>query len=209
MALIAAFVDFGHPSRTGPIPAATPYIDSSGQVRLIQCGDRLGTAIIIGKNKLMTAMHVSKQDECYDLPSGVLMTGTEVDDQLDFALLAADTGDIKPLAVTCDGFRAFRHYRSVGWAKGVALAQTDLDSSPFYSSATFTIPDRDYGHKVIGYTPSGHLRILWGAIYEGMSGGAVIDDDDRVVGMNNAGASQALGYSRELRDTPLCKNHLQ
>ena len=169
-------------------------------IRLIRCGGALGTAVYIDSRGIfMTAHHVSEYEQCTDAISGKPLNTYYSDEENDFALLSMDTkGDNRFVQTSCAGFVTGKTYYSVGFAKGYDLSIHKVVATNKYSGKDFVVDGIA--------RPNAHLRKLEGVLIQGMSGGAMIDlETGIVVGINNVTLPWTEAYSKELKDTVLCR----
>jgi len=155
------------------------------QVHRAICSDGRGTVFRIDADTFLTAEHVS-DGGC--TVNGEPVEVTEATEELDFAILAtAQKGHGLP--ISCEGFRPGQYYFAAGYAFGWPLQRTVMVRA----------------HAQKHYTG---LTILFGPelFVGGMSGGPVMDAKGRVVGIVNARNEEYhVSFSRELKDTSLCK----
>jgi hypothetical protein len=181
-------------------PDTAPVNVDVNAIRLIRCGNALGTAFYIGNDQYVTAYHVTRDKACYDVRTGVDFRNIESNQKLDFAIIAnsrlAKAGELVPLKFDCQGFKKNKPYVSIGWAAGWRLAMNT-------QIATKKMTDNKFW--VEGSIHEG-LRELKGSVIQGMSGGPMVDAyTGLVTGINNiTGGNYTISWSRELKDTSLC-----
>lgn len=156
-------------------------------VAQVFCESATGTAFKIADGRWISARHVSINGGCKVNGKPIHVAHAEPDG--DFSII--DFGENEPggLEVDCDGFKDGEWYHGVGHAWGYPRPSTKaVKHSAFYS--------------LFG----GALSILTGNRFvPGMSGGPVIDQRNRVVGVVNAfGLKDRISFSRQLKDTELC-----
>jgi hypothetical protein len=151
------------------------------QVKRVWCNGAAGTAFVAGGH-LVTVRHVAQIGNCH---IGSDPLNVKSDEILDFAVGDATE---RGLEIDCGGFRKGHKYYSVGFAL-----------SEGYQTIIELTATGDYAQN--------GEAILWGApaIIPGMSGGPVISDEGKVVGLNNMFMSQyPISLSQELKTTSLC-----
>jgi hypothetical protein len=171
-----------------PQPAATVVTPTANypDVRQVFCMGGSGTAFRIRDGRMISVAHVTS------------IGGCRVDDQfmdatpeegLDFSV-NAPVGDGRGFKINCDGFVPGRWYFAVGFAGG-AQWQTMTRHLATY----MTIPN---GMRVLLGSPT---------VIPGMSGGPIVNEAGEVVGVINAYLPFGrFSFSRELKDTSLCRN---
>lgn len=172
-------------------------------VRHITCVDEQnnkssGTGFMVGPTKMITAAHVVTDDVCWDTRSETPLTLKEYDDANDYAVMEADMGfhpQAQFMRVSCDGLKPKKIYDSIGFARGIALIMTHQKASKKKSPEGFVLSN---GRDAVG------LRLVFGDIIPGMSGGPIIDKDGVVVAINSATDGRGIGLVRELKDTSIC-----
>lgn len=174
------------------LPAKGLHVDQHN-VRMIYCGDYLGTAFVVDKNLLATARHLTHGRVCTDAQTGVRLTMSSEDDKHDFSLVSMDTGDIKPLSWSCKRFHTGSMYNSFGYGHG------EWSHTVMVATKNHSDDDLDVGDT---FVPG--MRVLIGDLISGMFGGPVVDKDNVVHGINNVSGG-ALAFSFELADTSLCR----
>jgi S1-C subfamily serine protease len=175
---IAALLSIG---AAAPVPPPQiPYV----AIRLVQCGNALGTAFHIGNGRYITANHVVSGGT---LPCRI--GGEEA--PVVYQGKARDIAELRgPVLATrfdldCDGFKAGAEYMAIGMAFG--SARTNI---PMLYSAFGNDPD------------NGNGQFIGAEMIPGMSGGPMIDRRFRVAGVNlQRWPSRAL----DLRDSYLCR----
>jgi hypothetical protein len=176
-----------------------PTIDPKS-IRKIKCTAGHGTGFVIAKGKMMTAYHViANQAQCSDEESGEVLIVVYQNPSLDIAVLGFThtKGSPDALPVRCTAFETTGTYYSYGFA---GVGESDMMVTRLRALTDYTD-----GVDMVSKTPFYHMRILKGVVIQGMSGGPILDDSGRVVGMNNlTAAGYRFGLSREMRDTYLC-----
>jgi hypothetical protein len=168
-----------------PVTAQAPQIPYSA-IRLVQCGNALGTAFHIGNGRYITANHVITGGS---LPCHIGGEDAPVVYQgkgLDIAELRGPILGTR-FDLDCDGFKTGTEYLAIGMAFG--SARTNI---PMVYSAFGKDPD------------NGNGQFIGAEMIPGMSGGPMIDQSYRVAGVNlQRWPSRAL----DLHDSYLCGAH--
>lgn len=168
-------------------------------VRLIRCGDNLGTANYIQPNILMTANHVVGENKrCKDVATGLNLIPYLQEKDNDFALLVTDTKrDPRYLKYSCEGYKTGHTYYSLGFAFGREFVLYKMVATENFTDKEFFVDGK----------PNVHLRELLGTIIPGESGGPIVDENFTIIGINNVTNLKDWdrGWSRELKDTSLCR----
>lgn len=181
-------------------PVTKSFIDLN-PINLLVCGHSSGTSIIIGKNLMLTANHVI---DGYAICSmyGIKSTVVYKNIDQDIAAVVVPTGNASRLEVNCGGFKSMETYYAVGFAEGKSFIVNKLIAMDGFVDVPI-INDRRMAK---------HLRPLLGTVIPGMSGGPILDEDGKVVGITLAtsvipGSSgdNPVAYSRELKETFLCE----
>lgn len=153
---------------------------------LVACDDKMGTAFRVGPTTMVSAAHVTSGENCkiYGRPFELI----EQNGAKDYSILSVERkGGAIP--VNCNGFIPGQWYFAVGYANG-AQWQTSV---PIFATIV-----------VIG----NGMRVLRREAIPGMSGGPILNSKGEAVGIVNArdiDPFSELTFSRELKDTPLCK----
>ena len=171
------------------VPAGTAEprpIANYPMVHQVICAGGKGTAFRIGPTTLVTAEHVSAIGGC--TVDGIPFTATPEKD-LDVAILDYPLPRLGGMRINCEGFKPGRYYFAVGYAKGWPW-QTMVVLYATYRKA-------DNGQRMLLGSPT---------VIPGQSGGPVMDETGAVVGVVNAYSPFfPISFSRELKDTSLCK----
>lgn len=158
-------------------------------VSRVDCGNVRGSAFRIGGNHWLSVAHVTSHKGC--TINGEPITVTEQDGFNDFARLDTPTGAPNGFEIDCNGFIPGRWYWAIGYAHGLDF-QTAV---AIYATIYF------HENGMRAFTDSENMVI------PGQSGGPVIDPQTlKVVGTVNAyNPFYGVSFSRELKDTSLCK----
>lgn len=171
-------------------------------IRKIRCsykdGQGHGTAYVVAQDTLLTANHVVEGGtDCFDGASGEPVTVVSQNAALDYAVLKMPTKKIPFMKLDCTGFVANKTYYSIGYA---GVGSMDLMITRLRASGTLT--SNDDSNEGVFFT---NMEKAEGVLIQGMSGGPVIDDKGRVVGMNNATANDYKdAMLRPMSDTYFC-----
>jgi S1-C subfamily serine protease len=154
-----------------------------GAVARIECGEAVGTGFWVESGRIVTAAHVVSNGPCSI--DGVAAETARVDGDLDIAELHGPVGS-GTLPIECSDYRTGRVYRAIGHALGALRPSTRVLRATRYRS------DLDNGHR---------LRVFEGEVAPGMSGGPIVDNQGKVVGIT---LRRWPARSRELNDTWIC-----
>jgi hypothetical protein len=160
-------------------------------VAMIECGDYTGTAFWIGRNRIVTAYHVTGERQCSI--GGVQLRRVRADAMADVAELTGMDS---------------RHYFRVNCT---APRQGGVHYGVGYAFGTFRHTQR---YVANGARDSGDpepiargMYVFEGAAYPGMSGGPTFDRQGRVMTMINRGTRSApmMMQGRALADSFICQ----
>lgn len=177
---------------TAPKPDLFVNLDS---ILRVDCANKRGTAEVIAPNMVLTAEHViGKNLSCQ--VGGKPAIIIHRDRELDIAVLAVDTSDLKPFQIDCGGFREGTEYLAVGYAEGTTFGFNKIIATGKRREVTDT---EDYQKFILGE--------LDGKIYQGMSGGPIISPEGKLVGIINMTSTKGpvKAYSRPISDMYLCR----
>lgn len=153
---------------------------------------------MLGRDQVFTAAHVAVGTTCTDVASGSEGRVVYRDPALDIATVQFPAQTLPEkihLRYSCEGFEAGKTYYAIGYRRGRELVITRLTAAPLYDDRS----DPKSG------TEFNHVRLLNGDITPGMSGGPIVDERGVMVGTNQAMNYGGVGWSREIKDTYLCK----
>jgi len=157
-------------------------------VAQVTCERSLGTAFKIADGRWLTVHHVSSAGGCKVHGKPVYVVHTDA--WGDFSII--DFGENQPggLEVDCGGFHEGQWYWGIGYAWGWP-----------------TLQSRAVRHREDSWFLQPFNTLLGARFVPGMSGGAVVDEQNRVVGTVNAYLLEKPGsLSRALKDTEICEN---
>jgi hypothetical protein len=185
--LLFAAMSVALPAYALNVSAQTPVssdVVRYAQVRQVDCNEGKGTAVNTDKGWI-SADHVTSLSFCE-------IEGHPIDAKgergLDFSTLRVAIRGAQ-FKVNCDGIKPGSWVFAAGYAGG-------------YSWQTMT------RHLATYQKTDDGLRILLGSptVIPGMSGGAVLNEKGEIVGIVNAYSKiYPISYTRELRDTSLCR----
>jgi hypothetical protein len=165
-------------------PLASPY------VKQVSCIGARGTAFKVAANKYLSVNHVTARAGCSIEGKPIYVTYS--DPAGDFSIISVYDPEPGGLPISCDGYRAGRPYLSVGFARGapesigVMLRAYDFPN----------LPGLTRGWQIFGGVET---------VIPGMSGGPILSEDGRVVGVVNAyNGDFGFSWSRALKDTAVC-----
>ena len=160
-----------------------PYVEK------VSCDKGSGTAFKIADGRWLTVAHVADNTGC--TIDSKPITVLEMDGAGDFAIIDVPDNRRGGIEVNCNGFRDREWVWGVGHGRGLREPQI---VAARYSTLLTWLYSKNWG-------------ILEGNRYvPGMSGGPVLDQTGRVVGLVNAyGIYQRISFSRQLRDTSICR----
>jgi S1-C subfamily serine protease len=174
--------------------ALSASLPSEPPVTLIRCINGSGSGTWIDTNKVLTASHVADNINCLIDNKNVRVIYN--DPKLDIAILETDATSETFLPVSCNGTKRGTVYRSFGWAFGSRFFLEPL-------KRTATDPKDKKGE-------------YYGQLYNGMSGGPVLNEQGQIVAINIArikvdlfrnplAGRQLTAYARDLKQTSLCE----
>lgn len=158
-----------------------------------------GTMFMIAPSIYVSADHVTEDHTCFDYAADKPVLVYKKDAAKDISLIRGlPIATYKPLRVSCEGFQKGRTYYLLGFAHGTLYALNAVVATGNYTGKDF----------IVDGVVKEHLHELKGLVVPGQSGGPVVDLERGgvVVGLNNVTAERGtLAYSRELKDTFICK----
>lgn len=160
-------------------PASTVSKFNSAAVVFVDCGQKTGSAVKVGRDKYITAAHVIEDAVCY--VDGVPITDVKIG-PTDYATFTGPASNIKAKYV-CRRYVGGEEYLALGYAMG----------APFLTFESWVASRFSVGDK----------QMFSGEAIPGMSGGAVLDQDAKVVGIVN---QRWPARSITLKDTSLCQH---
>lgn len=185
LALLAA------PLLVSAAPADEPVFATIQQVRQVLCDKTRGTAWRVGSGAFVTARHVITGTGCTIDGEPVEITWQSA--EKDMAVLRTKVWGVG-LEVDCGGFIDGQAYAGIGYARGGPLQRVIFVM--FSQNLHDTLPRWN------------DFSTLWGNRWiPGMSGGAVFNQDGKVVALvNGYNSGVPLSYSQALKGSPLCSD---
>lgn len=178
--LLPVLLFFGLVSAT-PIPPAVAAPFNTAPIVQLVCEKALGTAVKVGDDKYVTAAHVVAGTGLCTI-GGVPIRDVQISSSQDYAEFRGPFAKIRA-KFRCRPFHSGEEYLAMGYAMGAPF----ITFSP-WTASHFQIEDK---------------QVFTGEAIPGMSGGAVIDQDGRVIGIVN---QRWPARSLPLKQTPLCKD---
>jgi hypothetical protein len=161
----------------------------------------MGTATVIGKDRILTAAHVVRNTK-WCVYRGLGTKIISVDNNLDIAILESDTYSSPISPISCAGSKE-ELYLAFGYAEG-----HDYVVEPqIMTNIRKDFPAKDGGFPY----DSPNLVVASGHIYEGMSGGPLVNAQGEIIAtiVGVAGVDKQhleVALFRDLKDTPLCNS---
>ena len=174
-----------------------PKIDRDS-APMMECARGSGTGVVISSRTMLTASHVVAGGHTCDiqdpLRGGNTATLDRDDASNDFATMKGRFR-AKPVEVNCDGFTTGETYYMTGHPYGKERITVPAVATPRYLDTRPT-----------NGPPTKRLRELDGSSFPGMSGGPIMDDQGRVVGVVSSRPvdDRSVTMAKELRDTFIC-----
>lgn len=166
----------------------SPYGASFDTVPQLICNNdgkgTLGSGVRIGDDLIVTAAHVGSRTTCRAY--GALLNNTRFEPGQDVVFVTGAFRTGYRAIVSCEGIREGERYLALGYADG---GSPDVET---------LIGTRD---------TDGHLTIMRGHVYHGMSGGAILNQQGAVVAIINAMQREGkpFAFVTPLTQTYLCK----
>lgn len=163
----------------------------------------IGTGWLIAKNTIATANHIAAGEHCVDQTTKVPLHMYKQDVNHDFALMVGKEPDDEPyLKYTCKRPTPGKVYVSYG----ITSYGYDWGHLLFRNNAIVATKHVIKDDAEVTDLPhSKGMRVYWGPIAPGMSGGPVVDPlTGYAYALNNAG-SNTTSLLYDLADTPLCQ----
>jgi len=161
--------------------ASAAYAQQDPAVQQITCpGDVHSSAVVIAPNRVIGAEHGFAAGGC----------GTEplwYDRDLDLYVGATDETHSDQVAVSCEGVVSGQTYRLVGYNRSFSGR----------AQQGYRTVETETGTK-------DNMMAIEGGAQTGMSGGAVFNEDDALVGIITS-TNGEVTYVREFATTPLCE----
>jgi hypothetical protein len=164
---------------------------SASTARWLTGGD-IGTGTVYQTGRVLTAAHVVRGAKACTVDGQPAEVVWE-DAGLDMAILKTDTAGYPVIPLSCAGVEPDKLYLAVGYAEG-----EDFSIDKLWWAGNWTSPSIE-GQRMP------HMAEMQGYLFQGQSGGPVLDLDGSQIGMVNASAQGApMSLVRTLVDSPLC-----
>jgi len=211
-------------------PVSLPGMAVADSVREIECPltDEVasqGSATVISKNMVLTDYHViyKSTGAClFDGSPTVRVLYANADE--DIAVLAVDTGALKPIPISCTGMVPGNDYLALGYpgylnhgydARLVVTGKfpnlkfsTELVEKPPVLGAQLVVATAVHidTPATEDYPFVSHdLTVMLRNVYEGMSGGPILNDQDQITGLVTSLYGKENSANRDLKGTGLCR----
>jgi hypothetical protein len=170
--------------------AETPFTHPF--VKQVRCDKVRGSAFKVGANKYLTVNHVSENTGCKIEGNPIFVTYK--DPKGDFSILSVYDPEPGGIEISCEGFKDGGVYNAIGFARGAPQSVSIM----LRATSMINLPSLLRGWSMF-------MGVEY--VIPGMSGGAILDEQGRAVGMVNAYfAPFGLSWSRSLKDTALCQS---
>jgi hypothetical protein len=167
-------------------PLTSPY------VKQVHCIGARGSAFKVGPHKYLSVNHVTARAGCTIEGKPIYVTYS--DPNGDFSIISLYDPEPGGIPIDCDGYKAGRVYLSVGFARGAPESVV----IPLRAYGFHNAPSADRGWQIFGGVET---------VIPGMSGGPIMSQEGRVVGMVNAyNGEHGFSWSRPLSETVLCRS---